>query len=109
MFFDMTGETDAEEWIGFCKASCNIISASLNEDADITANEAIICNAAACHAFYMYVLRSCATSIATFKAVDMSVTNVNELTLSSAKTLFENAMSSISHLLRSTRFAFRSV
>ena len=107
-FFDMTGESDTEGWVDFCQASCNIILSSLRDDADIAKNEKLLCYAAACHAFYMYVLRGCATGIATFKAVDISISSVDELTLNAAKTIFEGAMGSIAHLLKSTRFAFKA-
>ncbi len=109
LFFDMTGEYDTEKWIDFCKASCNIILTSLRDDADIAANESSLCYAAACHAFYMYVLRGCASGIASFKAVDISINTVSDLTLSAAKTVFEGAMANIAPLLKSTRFAFKSV
>ena len=108
-FFDMTGESDTESWVDFCEASCDIILSSLRDDADIDKNQGKLCHAAACHAFYMYVLRGCANGIATFKAVDISISSVNELTLSAAKTIFEGAMASIAHLLKRTKFAFKTV
>ena len=108
IFFDMTGETDAAEWLEFCKASCRIIGSGLKEDVDMDENMGLLSYAAASHAFYMYVLRSCASGIASFKAVDISVQNTSELTLSAAKTIFEGAMASIAHLLKGTRFSFKA-
>ncbi len=108
-FLDMTGETEACDWIEFCKASCNTIAASVRENIDVSAYESQLCYTAACHAFYMYVLRGCAGNIASFKALDITIENVNQLTLNAAKAIFEGAMASISHLLKSTRFAFKAV
>jgi len=109
IFFDMTGETEAEDWMDFCKASCQTVSSSLRDDVDMNENVGLLSYAAACHAFYMYVLRGCASGVASFKAVDIAVESANELTLSAAKTIFEGAMASIAHLLKGTRFSFKAI
>ena len=109
LFFDMTGEDKVEDWMDFCRASCKTIESSLKNGIDVEANHSLLCNAAACHALYIYVLRSCATNIADFKTVDVSIVSANSLTLNSAKMLLEDALASVSHLMRSTRFAFRTI
>ena len=109
IFFDMTGESDTESWLDFCRSSSDIILAGIRDDADIAANERAICYAAACHAFYIYVLRNCATGIASFKAVDISIDNINRLTIEAAKTVFEDSMAAIAHLLKTNNFAFKAV
>lgn len=109
-FFDMTGESDATKWLEFCRASCNTILSSLRDDVNVESNIAPLCHAASCHALYMYVLRNCATGIASFRAVDISIAGVDKLTLESAKIIFEDSMAAISDLLKkSPRFAFKSV
>ena len=110
VFFDMTGESETEDWIDFCRGSCSMILSGLREDVDVKANERALCYAASCHALYIYVLRGCATGIASFKAVDISIDSANQLTLNAAKTIFEDSMSAIAHLLKqSDRFAFKAV
>ena len=109
MFFDMTGESDTGEWLGFCTASADNIVAMLREDADIASNESRLCYTAACHAMYMYVLHSNALGAADFKAVDLSITPITQLTISSAKLLFEESLKAISTLLKPTGFVFRTV
>ena len=108
-FFSMTGETDAVSWLDFCRVSCQTILSGLRDDADIEENESILCYAAACHAFYIYVLRKCATEIGSFKAVDIAIDNQNELTIAAAKTMYDDALATVAHLMRSTDFAFRTV
>ena len=109
MFFDLTGETGTDDWLGFCLASVENIMIMLRADADIAANETRLCYSAACHAMYMYVLRGNALDAADFKAVDLSITPVTKLTVSSAKLLFEESLKAISPLLKPSGFAFRTV
>lgn len=102
-----------EEKIGsdggeFCRTAVNVMQRWLKDSAEAAPYDDLLCYAAACMAYYRYVLKSSVTA-SDLKAGDISIIDCSEKAVSYAKALYDDAIADVEFLLKPKRFAFISV
>ena len=101
------GEISSEDRV-FCKTAAGLIERWLDPKKSIADFQYEVCYAAATMANYRRALNE-NTSLADFKAGDITVNDKSEKAIENAHKLYEDAMASIGHLLKPKTFAFVSV
>ena len=107
-FFDLSGETEADKWRNHCATSAVSIIAMLKPGIDVATDEWKLCYAAACMAFYRYVLSGAAEGITVLKAGDVTVNTSSDNAVTYARSLLEDALMPIGSLLIPKGFAFHA-
>ena len=101
---------EAIKWLSLCTSAAQGIGDRRREDCDPDENRVILASAAAASAFYNYVLIICALDgDSSFKAGDVTVKESTKEKISAAKSLRDEAMEQIGHLLADRSFDFRTV
>ena len=103
----LDGQTSAEDRV-FCKTAAGLLERWIDPK-KVTGDVSYeVCYAAATMANYRRVLNE-STSLADFKAGDITVNDRSEKAVENAHKLYEDAMVAIGHLLKPKTFAFVGV
>ncbi len=104
-FLVLAGDKALSDGRVLCRTSAETLESWLNPNKEYEDFIGSICYAAACMAFYRYTLKA-SGSTQSIKAGDITVNDVSEKTVGYAKSLMDDAVGAIEHLLKSKRFAF---
>lgn len=99
----LSSETDITKWNDLLELCKREIEESMQNGAE-SEHMQKLCYAAAAKANYRFCLKSCAGNITSFKAGDISISTDDAL--STAKSIYIEAMSSLKGILREQDFAF---
>lgn len=104
MFSALAGDGSEEKGAVFCRSAALAVTDWLDPKKDLWAHDYGICYAAASMAYYRFTLN--VTASTDMKAGDITLRENGEERVAYAERLLKEAMSDISPLLRSKRFAF---
>ncbi|HHW45538.1 MAG TPA: hypothetical protein GXX17_01335 [Clostridiales bacterium] len=107
MFLELSGEQDAVSWVGHCNLAAGALKALL-KDIDPERRQEIE-YAAACIAYFRYALKKASCEAEAFRAGDVTVRNSHGKNAGFARRLLEDALLSISDLVKDRRFKFLAV
>lgn len=107
IFLQLSGEQNVEDWIDHCSLSVNTLRAVLKH-ADPGRRQEIE-YAAACMAYFRYVLKKASCEAEAFRAGDVSVRNAQNKNTEFARRLLEDALAAISPFIEDKRFKFMAV
>lgn len=105
IFSSIAGDSQKANGRIFCRSAIDAVGEMLDEKKDLNGNSYQICYAAACLAFYRFVLHRNTEAI-DIKAGDITVNDCSDNVSLHAEKMLKDALSAISHLLKPKRFAF---
>ncbi len=104
-FLTLAGEDSLSDARVLCYTAAETLGSWLDVSKEIGESEASVNYAAACMAFYRYTLKNAGDG-QSIKAGDITVNDGSEKAVSYAKSLMDDALKSVEHLLKPKRFAF---
>ena len=108
IFLSLSGTEDLKCADVFCKTAADVVESWLDKRKVSDEHNYSVCYLAACLANYRYALKESLEPV-DIKAGDISVKSSEQAAISAAKVLYDDALQSVSHLLKLKRFAFRSI
>ena len=108
MFLSLAGSDSTDDSYIFCHTAAQSLQSRLNPKADLFSRDFDICYAAACTAYYRFILKSKGDCM-NAKLGDITINDTSENTVKFAARLYDEANNAISDLLRPKRFAFKGV
>lgn len=104
-FLVLAGESALAEGRVLCSTATETLESWLDRSKDVASGQGSLNYAAACMAFYRYTLKN-AGDATNIKAGDITVRDDSKNTVGYAKSLMDDAIKSVEHLLKCKRFAF---
>ena len=108
IFMSLSGTEDFKDADVFCKTAAEVVESWIDNRKASEEHSYGICYLAACLANYRYTLKKSLDPV-NIKAGDISIETADKSAVSAAKVLYEDALQSVSHLLKLKRFAFKSI
>lgn len=108
IFLSLSGAEDFKDADVFCKTASDVVESWLDKRKVSEEHIYSVCYLAACLANYRYALKESLEPV-NIKAGDISVKSADQTAISAAKVLYDDALQSVSHLLKLKRFAFKSI
>ena len=105
IFTSVAGDNETANGRVFCRSAIGMLEEMLDNKKNLSGNSYQICYAAACVAYYRYILHK-NTGALDIKAGDITVNDCSDNVSEHAKNLMSDALNSISHLMKPKRFAF---
>ena len=109
VFCALSGEQNAADFGPLCLSATKSICAMLRRGKNIKSRETELIHAAACLAFYRYILAKQSEGVSAYKAGDITINSSLSDALSAAKALLDDALLSLSDCLLSRGFCFKTV
>ena len=107
VFSSLSGE-NAEQYEGLLLAAAKSVCAMLIKG-DHRSRESELIHAAACLAYYRYVLLAVGEGTTSYKAGDITVNSDLESARQSARALLDDAFGAIRGIIKSSGFCFKSI